>query len=116
MMSWFRRLVRPTPFDTELMGRLTAAMMSFDLEGITELTLELLEQFAGLAHGEMLHDVNSVQRRALSSMSAAELADAIYADCIDPLWHEEQEPFPPDLLEPMATACERYAEKAVSGN
>ena len=49
-------------------------------------------------------------------MSASELADAIYMDCIDPLWHEEQEPFPPELLELMATACKRYAEKEVSGD
>lgn len=117
MISWFKRLVSPTPsIDTELMESLGRAMMAFDTQRITELTAELLEQFASHAHREMLHDANSARRRVLVRMGSAELADAIYADCIDPLWHAEQEPFPPDLFEPMAAACKRYAEKAVSGN
>lgn len=111
--SWFKRLVRqPEPLiDPEMVKRLRGAMMSFDPEKMTELTSEILEKFADLAHREMLYDADSSRRRVILDMSVSELADTIYEDCTDPLWHEEQNPFPQELLGPMAVACKRYAEK-----
>lgn len=112
--SWFKRLVRqpePTLIDPEMVKHLCDAIMSFDLEKMTELTSEILEKFADEAHREMLHDADSARRRVILDMSISELADAIYEDCTDPLWHEEQNPFPQELLGPMAVACKRCAEK-----